>query len=99
MEPILQRKITRATGKSGVEFTRGKNESRSSFLEKVFANTTCESEVALFIDLGAADQYGDSAKPSINNMGLHSAMDMAKAIRKEREQRNRDADSDFQYLD
>ena len=98
MEALLQRRITEAVGgSSGATISRG-NQSREKFLNDVFANLSTEGTVALIFDLNAADEIV-TERFTINGADGRAAMDMQKEIRRNAEQRNRDADSDFWYLD
>ena len=100
MYPLLQRRIIRGIGgDSGTTFDRNSNESRESFLNRVFANLQTESEIALIVDPNSADEIVTGSGFTINGADGRCALDMAREIRRNAEQRNRDADSDFQYLD
>ena len=96
---LLQRRITTAVGgSSGETLERGRSESREAFLTNVFANFSTEGTVALIVDLNVGDEIV-TEKFSVHSADGRCAMDLVRANRKEREQKQRDADSDFQFLD
>ena len=100
MGNLLQRRIVKVLGtsKGSGETVRGSGESREAFLNRSWAAFPVEEHVAVVIDLNAQDEIV-TERFSISGADVRSSLDMAREQRQIREQRDQDADSDFQYLD